>query len=134
MHEQASRHDHLDYGKKSPLAVGQLDLVDVGIERGVDQVVAYLPYPGLDTVDPLQGNPQYLPGPVGNTENQRASLSIGHARQFVGNVLTIRLFHRIARQQHTLERERRVLAKANPSCQVLALHHAPRTSAGMIRR
>ena len=63
MNEQAAGHVDADDRNQRSGGVGQFELEDVGIERGLHRVVADFPEPGFHRIQGLHRDPQ-VPQPV----------------------------------------------------------------------
>lgn len=125
MNEQAALHLHQQHGNRASPRVGQLHLADGGVERGAQQVVAYLADPRLDGVQSIERDPAHVAGLVVHAENEVAASPVRERRQLVRDILAAWSRYARSRQGDPLRLEDGILAKPDPSRQVAVAGHVP---------
>ena len=134
MDEQTPGYFDAKNGLQCTSVVFQLQLANVGVQRGTDGVTANLSGQGFNCIQPIQGNSAYAVSGVLNTEQHRAAPAVGECGQFVGQIPPTGVGDPAALKHHLLELQSGVLTKPDTSEKMVSVCQCVSPVVGMESR
>ena len=101
----------------------QVQLVDIGVQRRLDGIVADLTDPAFHHVETVEWYARNLPSLVIHPEDYSAAFRVGEGRQLIRKLDSIRDLNSASCHHDALELQGRVLAEPDAPCQVFGSIH-----------